>query len=210
MMIFVYNALAIYGGDVSIAVFGTVMRINSFIFLPLLGMAFGLQPIIGFNYGAKRYGRIVEAVKLSLAMTTTFGLLGVLIIYLFAEQILGLFSTDPQYLELGKNALMIMVLGTPLIGLNIITSILFQALGKAKPAFLLSISRQLLFLIPAVILLPRLYNLSGVWAAFPVSDLLAFMLSGFLLFRIYRIFKERKDSSKIGMGSEIVDKMSHI
>lgn len=210
MMIFVYNALAIYGGDVAIAVFGVVMKINSFIFLPLLGMGFGLQPIVGFNYGAKRYGRIAEAVKLSLVAATTFGLLGMLIIYLFTEQILGLFSTDPQYLELGKNAIMIIVLGTPLIGLNVVTSTLFQALGKAKPAFLLSISRQLLFLIPAIIILPRLYDLPGVWAAFPVSDFLAFMLSGFLLFRVYRIFKERKEASKIGAGSEIADNMSHI
>jgi len=210
MMIFVYNALALYGGDVAIAVFGVAMKINSFIFLPLLGMGFGLQPIVGFNYGAKRYGRIVEAVKLSLVAATIFGFLGLLIIYLFKEQILGLFSTDPNYLAVGKNAVMIMVLGTPLIGLNVVTSILFQALGKAKPAFLLSISRQLLFLIPAVIFLPRLYELDGVWAAFPVSDLLAFMLSGFLLFRVHRIFKEHKNSLNMGAGSEITDKITHI
>jgi putative MATE family efflux protein len=210
MMIFVYNALAIYGGDASIAVFGTVMRINSFIFLPLLGIAFGLQPIVGFNYGAKKYGRIVEAVKIALSMTTTFGLFGLVIIYLFKEQLLGLFSTDPEYMAVGKDAIMIMILGTPLIGLNVITSILFQALGKARPAFLLSISRQLLFLIPAVILLPRLYRLDGVWAAFPVSDFLAFMLSGFLLLRVYKVFKEHKESSKMSAGSEITDKVSHI
>jgi Na+-driven multidrug efflux pump len=173
-------------------------------------MAFGLQPIVGFNYGAKKYGRIAEAVKISLAATTIFGILGVLIIYLLKEQLLGLFSTDPEYLEMGKDAIIIMVLGTPLIGMNIITSTLFQALGKAKPAFLLSISRQLLFLIPAVVLLPRYYQLDGVWAAFPVSDFLAFVLSGFLLFRVYRIFKESKYSSKIGAGSETADKISPI
>ncbi len=203
MMIFVYNALASYGGDVAIAVFGIVIKINSFIFLPLLGMAFGLQPIVGFNYGAKRFGRIVEAVKLSLVATTTFGLLGLLIISLFKEKLLGFFSADPEYLAVGKNAVMIMVIGTPLIGLNVVTSTLFQALGKARPAFLLSISRQLLFLIPLVILLPRLYGLSGVWAAFPISDFLAFMLSGLLLFRTYGTFKERTGSSKIVPGSEM-------
>ncbi|RXA16482.1 MATE family efflux transporter [Methanosarcina sp. MSH10X1] len=210
MMIFVYNALATYGGDAAIAVFGVIMRINSFIFMSLLGMAFGLQPIVGYNYGAKKYGRIAEAVKLSLAVTTTIGFLGLLIILFFREQLLELFSSDPQYLELGKNAIIIMLLGMPLVGLNVITTTLFQALGKARPAFLLSVSRQLLFLIPAVIFLPRFYKLDGVWAAFPVADLLAFMLSGFLLFRIYRIFKERKDSLKAGTGSEIADKMSPI
>lgn len=208
MMIFVYNALAIYGGDVAIAIFGVVMKINSFIFLPLLGMGFGLQPIVGFNYGAKRYGRIVEAVKMSLVAATAFGLLGLSIIYLFTEQLLGLFSADPEYLELGKSAIMLMVLGTPLIGFTVITSILFQAMGKAKPAFLLSISRQLLFLIPAVVFLPRAYGLWGVWASFPVSDCLAFMLSGFMLFRAYRIFKERKDSLKLNSGAEIADNTS--
>lgn len=210
MMIFVYNALATYGGDVAIAVFGVVMKINSFIFMTLLGMAFGLQPVVGFNYGAKKYERIAEAVKISLVATTTFGVIGLTIIYFLREQLLGLFSTNPEYLKLGKNAIMIMVLGTPLIGMNVITSTLFQALGKAKPAFLLSISRQLLFLIPAVIVLPRVYKLNGVWAAFPVSDSLAFLLSSFLLFRLYRFFKEHKNASKIGVGSEAVDQISSI
>ncbi len=210
MMICVYNALAVYGGDASIAVFGTVMRINAFIFMTILGMGFGLQPVVGFNYGAKKYGRIVEAVKITLTAATTFGVIGLVIIYLLREQLLGLFSTDPEYLAVGKDAIMIMVLGTPLIGLNVITSTLFQALGKAKPAFILSISRQLLFLIPAVILLPRVYKLDGVWAAFPVADSLAFLLSSFLLFRLYRIFKESKYSSKTASGSETADKTSNL
>ncbi|MDM7920342.1 MAG: MATE family efflux transporter [Methanosarcina sp.] len=210
MMIFVYNSLANYGGDVAIAVFGIVMKINSFIFLPLLGIAFGLQPIAGFNYGAKRYGRIAEAVKLALLVTTAFGVFGLLIVYFFAEKLFIIFSADPEYLELGKIAVRVMVLGTPLIGLNVVTSILFQALGKARPAFLLSISRQLLFLIPAVVILPHLYELDGVWAAFPVSDLLAFLLSGFMLYRIHRIFKERKVTSKITPESETADKALHV
>jgi putative MATE family efflux protein len=210
MMIFVYNALATYGGDASIAVFGTVMKINSFIFMTIMGMGFGLQPVVGFNYGAKKYGRIVEAVKITLTAATIFGILGLVIICLLREQLLGLFSTDPEYLAVGKDATIIMVLGTPLIGLNIITSTLFQALGKAKPAFILSISRQLLFLIPAVVLLPRIYKLDGVWAAFPIADSLSFMLSLFLLFRLYRLFKERKEASKIGVGSETANKISPI
>jgi len=202
MMIFVYNALSSYGGDVAIAVFGIAMRINSFIFLPLLGMAFGLQPIVGFNYGAKKFGRIVDAVKLSLAATTAFGLLGLLTISLFPEQLLGFFSADPEYLAVGKSALVIMVLGLPLIGFNIVATTVFQALGQARPSFLLSLSRQLLFLIPLVIILPRFYGLDGVWIAFPAADCLSLLLSGFLLFRVYRIFIDRKGPLKIGQGSE--------
>jgi len=208
MMIFVYNALASYGGDAAIAVFGTVIRINSFIFLPLMGMAFGLQPVVGYNYGAKKYGRISKAVKLSLAATTVFGIFGLLIMILFRMQLLSIFSADPEYLEIGKNALTIMVLGTPLIGMNVVTSTLFQALGQARPAFILSMSRQLLFLIPLVIVLPGLYGLVGVWAAFPVSDFLSFMLSWLLFSRIYRTLKDSEASSKIRTGAEMADKMS--
>ncbi len=203
MMIFVYNALATYGGDVAIAVFGTIIKVNSFIFLPLLGMAFGLQPIVGYNYGAKQFGRIAEAVKLTLMATMAFGTFGLLMIYLFTGQILGLFSADPQYLDVGKHAVRIMLLGMPLIGLNVVSMTVFQALGKARPSFLLSLSRQVLFLIPLVIILPDYFELDGVWAAYPISDLLAFLLSGYLLLRVYRVFKERPGSSGIGAGTEL-------
>ncbi|MDD2438699.1 MAG: MATE family efflux transporter [Methanosarcinaceae archaeon] len=206
MMIFVYNALSIYGGDIALAVFGIIMRINSFIFLPILGIAFGLQPIVGYNYGARKFERIGKAVKLSLATTTIFGFIGLILVYLFAEQLLSIFNTSPTYLAIGKNALVIIILGTPLIGLNVVTSTLFQALGKARPAFLLSVCRQLLFLIPAVIFLPRLYELKGVWAAFPVSDFLAFILSGLMLLRINKLFKKRKSSLKYNQKSEPKDK----
>jgi len=208
MMIFAYNALASYGGDAAIAVFGIIIKIISFIFLPILGMAYGLQPIVGYNYGAKKYERVSEAVKLTLVATTVFGIFALLVMSLFKEQLLGIFSADPEYMEMGKTALTIMVLGTPLIGINVVTSILFQALGKARPAFILSISRQLLFLIPLIIVLPGLYGLAGVWAAFPIADILAFMLSSLLLFRIYRVFKRSEASSKISTGAEIAEKIS--
>ena len=203
MMIFVYNALATYGGDVAIAVFGIIIKVNSFIFLPLLGMSFGLQPIVGYNYGARQFGRIAEAVKLALISTTTFGLVGLLIIHLFTEQILGLFSADPQYLAVGKHAIKIMLLGMPLIGLNVVAMTLFQALGKARPSFILSLSRQILFLIPLVVILPGFYELDGVWVAYPISDLLSFLLSVYLISRVYRAFKEHPASSGIGTGPEV-------
>lgn len=203
MMIFVYNALAAYGGDVAVAVFGVIIKVNSFIFLPLLGMSFGLQPIVGYNYGAKKFGRIAEAVKLTLIATMAFGTFGLLVIYLFTEQILGIFSADPQYLDVGIHAARLMLLGMPLIGLNIVSMTVFQALGKARPSFLLSLSRQVLFLIPLVLILPGFYDLDGVWAAYPISDVLSFLLSGYLLLRVYRLFKEHQGSSGIGAGKEL-------
>lgn len=203
MMIFVYNALATYGGDVAVAVFGVIIKVNSFIFLPLLGMSFGLQPIVGYNYGAKQFGRIAKAIKLTLMATTAFGTVGLLVIYLFTEQILGLFSADPQYLDVGTHAVKIMLLGVPLIGLNVVSMTVFQALGKARPSFLLSLSRQILFLIPLVVILPGFYELDGVWAAYPISDVLSFLLSGYLLLRIYRIFKEHPGAPGITAAKEL-------
>jgi Na+-driven multidrug efflux pump len=134
--------------------------------------------------------------------TMSFGTFGLIMIYLFTGQILGLFSADPQYLDVGKHAVRIMLLGMPLIGLNVVSMTVFQALGKARPSFLLSLSRQVLFLIPLVVILPGYFELDGVWAAYPISDLLAFLLSGYLLLRIYRIFKERPVSSGIGSAAE--------
>ncbi|KKG88933.1 multidrug transporter MatE [Methanosarcina mazei] len=203
MMIFVYNALATYGGDVAVAVFGVIIKVNSFIFLPLLGMSFGLQPIVGYNYGAKQFGRIARAIKLTLMATTAFGTFGLLVIYFFTEQILGLFSADPQYLDVGTHAVKIMLLGMPLVGLNVVSMTVFQALGKARPSFLLSLSRQILFLIPLVVILPGFYELDGVWAAYPISDVLSFLLSGYLLLRIYRIFKEHPGSPGITAAKEL-------
>ena len=203
MMIFVYNALASYGGDVAIAVFGIVMKINSFIFLPLLGMAFGLQPIVGFNYGAKRFGRIVEAVKLSLVVTTTFGLLGLAYHFSLQRTTSRIFqcrsgisgSWEKCCNDYGsRNAFDRFECGhnNPIPGP-----------GESQTRFPSLLSRQLLFLIPLVILLPRLYGLSGVWAAFPASDFLSFMLSGLLLFRVYGTFKERHRFFKNRPGSEM-------
>jgi putative efflux protein, MATE family len=208
VMILVFNAISSYGGDVAIAVFGVGMKIHSFVFLPLLGLSFGLQPIVGFNYGAKQFGRIIEAIKLSLAVTTAFGLFGLLIISIFPEQLLRFFSDDPEYLAIGKSAVMIIVLGAPLIGLNVIATSVFQALGQVKPSFLLSLSRDLLFLIPTVIILPHLYGLNGVWVAFPTSDCVSFLLSGILLFKVCRTFEEHT-SSRPDAGLEMTDKRYH-
>ncbi len=189
-IIFVNTALAIYGGDVAIAVFGLIFRLFSFVFMPLMGMSFGLQPIAGYNHGAGKPERVVKAVKIAARGAFYFGTAGFLVMFLFPQQLLSIFSSDPALLDLGKTAMRIFVFGMPLVGINIIGSTLFQALGRAKPSFILSVSRPVLFLLPMVILLPRLYELNGVWAAFPVSDLMAFILTLLFLLREHRLFQQ--------------------
>ncbi|MDD4498460.1 MAG: MATE family efflux transporter, partial [Methanosarcinaceae archaeon] len=192
MMIFVNHALGNYGGDVSIAAFGIIHRLFLFIFLPMLGISFGLQPIVGYNYGAKQFSRIIESVKLSLKVSTLFSLLGFLVLFLFPEYILPIFSPDAELTAVGTNAMKIIVLGLPVIGFQIVGTTVFQALGKARPAFFLSLARQLLFLLPLILVLPRFYGLNGIWVSFPISDILSFGLAAWLLFREYRSFEKRK------------------
>ncbi|MBN1133651.1 MAG: MATE family efflux transporter [Methanosarcinaceae archaeon] len=180
-MLLVNVVLALYGGDVAIAVYGLIIRLFSFVFMPILGVSFGLQPVVGYNYGAAKFGRVIESVKLSIVATTAIGLAGSMVMYLFPEKLLSVFSSDQDLLNVGVSAIHIFVLGIPLIGVNVIGATIFQALGRAQQSFVLSIARTILFLIPLLLILPRFYSLNGIWAAFPISDFLAFSVSSLLL-----------------------------
>jgi putative MATE family efflux protein len=189
MMLVLNNVLNIYGGDLSIAVFGISSRLMMMVLMPIIGVSHGLQPIVGYNYGAENYKRVNESIKTSLLVSTLFGVFGFAILSVFPGMLFGMFSSDADLIYSGKSALRIMVLATPVIGLNVIGTTLFQAIGKAKPSFFLSMCRQILFLVPLVILLPHYFDLSGVWVAFPLSDLMAGLLSIFLVVKEYRYFQ---------------------
>lgn len=196
MMIFVNNALATYGGDVSIAAFGIIHRLLLLIFLPILGISFGLQPIVGYNYGAKQFSRVIESVKVALEVSTLFSLPGFLAMFFFPAPIIQVFSPDPELTAAGAGAMRIVVLILPFIGFQLVGTTVFQALGKPKPAFFLSLARQLLFLLPLILVLPKYYQLDGVWAAFPISDFLACGLAAGLMWREYRKFEKKEKQEK--------------
>jgi putative MATE family efflux protein len=193
MMLVLNNVLAVYGGDISIAVFGIAIRMLMLILMPIIGVSHGLQPIVGYNYGAQNFTRVNESIKLSLKITTAIGFLGFAVLFMFPGTFFGIFSTDAELIASGETALRIMVLATPIIGMNVISTTVFQAIGKARPSFILSMCRQILFLIPLVLLLPRYFDISGVWMAFPLSDLMAGLLSTFLIVKEYRYFQVRPD-----------------
>jgi putative MATE family efflux protein len=191
MMLVLNNVLAFYGGDLSIAVFGIAGRMLMLILMPIIGVSHGLQPIVGYNYGAQNFKRVNESIKLSLKITTVIGFLGFAVLFMFPGTFFRIFSTDTDLVTKGETALRIMVLATPIIGMNVISTTVFQAIGKARPSFILSMCRQILFLIPLVIFLPRYLDLSGVWMAFPLSDIMAGLLSAFLITREYRHFQRK-------------------
>lgn len=191
MVIILNNLLAFYGGDIAIAVFGIINRLLMFTLMPMFGIIQGLQPIVGFNYGAKNFGRVRDTIKLAILVTTCMSIAGFLLLYLFPEQLFRIFSSDMQLISEGKNAVKIVVLATPFVGFQVVGAAFYQALGKAKPSLFLSMCRQMLFLIPLVLVLPKYLNLPGVWAAFPLADTLAFTVTLIMVIREFRLLAEK-------------------
>lgn len=175
--VIVNNSLGTYGSELHIAAFGIVNRLLMFTLMPLMGLSHGFQPIAGYNYGAGNMDRVKETVKISTLVATGAATFFFLVMMLFPGTLLKVFSTDTALLTEGVIVLRIVVLALPLIGLQLIGATYFLALGKALPSLFLGMSRQILFLIPLVLLLPLTFGLTGIWAAFPIADVLATMVT---------------------------------
>lgn len=175
------NVLGGVGGSIAIAAYGIINRLTMFVFMPIFGVNQGFMPIAGYNYGAEKYGRVIGALKAGIIFSTVICIVGFVLFELIPHQLLFMFSDDEELVEIGARGLRIFVLAIPVVGCQVIGSGLFQALGKAKPAFFLSIARQLIFLIPLVILLPRyctaFWGDDAIWYAFPISDLLSTVIT---------------------------------
>ena len=164
-------------GTLPIATFGVIFRVISFVFMPMIGIAQGAQPILGFNYGAKQFNRVRKSFRLAIWSASVISIIGFLVFFAFPTEILRIFSDDPELIAMGKNAMRMLVIGLPLVGYQNIGTSLFQAIGKAKPAVFLALSRQVLFLIPLVIILSRIFGLMGVWFSFPSADIVSFVVT---------------------------------
>ncbi len=171
------NSLRVYGGDLYIAIYGVINRVLNFLFMPIFGVVQGLQPIIGFNYGAKKMDRVKKAFYQSTLAVTLMLAFGWVLLELFPGIVLSVFSSDVELIESGAPILRIMILMLPLLGIQMVGSTYFQAVGKALPATVLSMSRQLLFFIPIVLVLPLFFGLSGIWVTFPIADVLAIIIT---------------------------------
>ena len=181
------STLRAFGGTQSITAFGTVNRIISFFFLPIMGINQGLQPIISYNYGARHSDRIKQALKLALIYTTIIGAIGSLVGILFPTMAIRLFVKDKQLISEATFVLRIQLLFYWTIGLQMVASTFYQSIGRAIPALFLSILRQFIILIPLIFILPRYTSLgiNGVWYSFPISDFSAFLISAFVLWQAW-------------------------
>lgn len=181
MAIVINHSLAIYGGDIAIAAFGVVNRIFMVVMMPMFGLVQGLQPILGYNYGAKDYGRAKHVTKLSMKVATVMSMIGFVLLLIFAEVLAKVFSSDAELINLATYATRIIVIMLPFIGFQAIAGGYYQAIGKAGPAFFLSILRQVLCLLPFVLILPIFYDLNGVFFAFPAADVVSVLITAAMM-----------------------------
>lgn len=189
------HSLGFYGGDLAIAAFGIVNRILMMIFMPMFGLLQGMQPILGFNYGARQPKRAKEVVVYTLKAVTAFATIAFIILMIFIESITKIFTSDSELISLTTHATRIIILVLPLIGFQVIASGVYQSLGKAGRAFIVSVLRQLIFLVPIILILPKYFGLEGVFYAMPIADLCAALIIAVMIYRQINRFDPKPTSS---------------
>ncbi|MGN8895581.1 MATE family efflux transporter [Flavonifractor sp. HCP28S3_F3] len=182
-----YGALSVYGEDIPLAACGIVMKTNAILLAIIVGISQGVQPIIGFNFGAGKYDRVRQAYRLAIVWNFVVSAVGFCLFQFFPAPIISLFGNgEPLYFEfaiLFMRTFLFMVLVN---GVQLLSSNFFTAIGKALKGLLLSLTRQVFFLIPLVILLPLRFGIFGVLLAGPIADFIAFVVSVFLVSREFK------------------------
>ena len=202
--LFINQQLRQYSGDLGIGAYGICNRFIFMFIMIFMGLNQGMQPIAGYNYGARQYSRVREVfwktARLAMVMTTLCFIFGMF----FPKAAVGIFTRDPELTDLAARALRINTLVFPIVGFQMIATNFFQSLGMVKKSVILSLSRQILFLLPLLYALPNWFGADGVWMSFPISDALATLLTIYMLGRLFKKFSQLKDgdSSSI-LGSQL-------
>ena len=191
IVIVVNQGLKQYGGDLAIGAFGIVNRLVFIVVMIVMGFNQGMQPIAGYNYGARQYHRVNKVLKLTIVYATCVTTFGFLVGMLIPELTVSIFTNDAELIALSAKGLRITVIFFPIIGFQMVTSNFFQSIGMASKAIFLSLSRQLLILLPCLLILPRFFGEWGVWYSMPVSDILASLIAAAMLVAQYRQFKQK-------------------
>lgn len=175
------NALKTYGSDLAIGAMTVISSLNIIFMMPIFGINQGCQPIIGFNYGAKKYERAKEAFKYATIAACVICIIGFISIQCFPTQIISLFNNDPELTTLAIKGIRIYLLMMPVVGINIVATSYYQSIGKSKISMFVSLLRQVILLIPFTIILPKFIGLDGVWAAGACADSLSVIITLVLL-----------------------------
>lgn len=191
IVILINKGLKLYDGDLAIGAFGIVNRIVFLFVMIVMGLNQGMQPIAGYNFGAQHYHRVNQVMKYTIIAATIVTTTGFLVGELMPELAVSAFTTDAQLIQLSAKGLQVVVLFFPIIGFQMVTSNFFQSIGMAKKAIILSLSRQVLILIPCLLILPLFWGVKGVWYSMPISDITASIIAGTMLYAQFKHFKQQ-------------------
>lgn len=175
IVILINNSLQKYGGDMAIGAYGIMNRLLMLYVMIVMGLTMGMQPIIGYNYGAQKQDRVKHTLRLGIIVGVLITSSGFIICELFPHTVSAIFTDSEELINMAATGLRICILMFPLVGAQIVISNFFQSIGKAKVSIFLSLSRQLVYLLPCLLLFPGWYGLNGIWMSMPVSDGLAFI-----------------------------------
>ena len=189
IVIFINTALVKYGGDMAVGAYGIANRIGFLFFMIVMGINQGMQPIAGYNYGAMHFDRMLKVLKLSMISATAIMAVGWLVGELMPYPCARLFTTDAELIEQAVKGIRLNMIAFPLIGSQAVITNFFQSIGKAKISIFLSLSRQMIFLLPLLVALPPMLGVDGVWYALPTSDTVAFIVTWIIMIRYMRKFK---------------------
>ena len=190
IVMLVNNGLKNYGGDMYIGAYGIVNRIVFLFIMIVMGFNQGMQPIAGYNYGARQVERVVKVLKYTILCGVSVTSLGFLICQLFPRAIISLFTTDTELINIAVHGMRLILLLLPFVGLQMVSTSFFQSVGMAGKAIFLSLTRQLIYLLPCLLILPALYGTDGVWLSFPIADGLAVLTSSSMLWWQLKKFRQ--------------------
>lgn len=191
VVIFINNGMVKYGGDMAVGAYGIANKV-AFIFVMIcMGVNQGMQPIAGYNYGAQKFDRLMRVVKIAMLAATVIMTSGFVVAMTIPELCARLFTSDKTLISMSAQGIRIAMMMAPIVGYQMVVSNFFQSIGKAKISIFLSLSRQLLFLLPAVIVLPLYFGLDGVWAALPTSDAIAAIVAAWIMTVYMKKFKSQ-------------------
>ena len=190
IVIFINNQLVRFGGDMAVGAYGIANSIAMIFVMFVIGLNQGMQPIAGYNYGAQQYDRMMRVVKLSIITAVCIMLTGWSLAMFAPYYCARMFTKDPELIKGSIKAIQIIMMMYPFIGCQMVITNFFQCIGKVKISIFLSLSRQLLFLLPLLILLPNFYGINGVWVSMPTSDLISVIVAISIMTVYLRRFKK--------------------
>ncbi|WP_080904789.1 MATE family efflux transporter [Parabacteroides sp. Marseille-P3160] len=191
IVILINRGLMHYGGDLSIGAYGIVNRISFLFIMIMIGLNQGMQPIVGYNYGARLYSRVLETTKLTIRWAVGIAVVGFLICQLFPGVIVRMFTTDQELIDLSIFGLRVTLIIFPIVGFQIVATNFFLSIGMARTSIFLSLTRQLIFLVPFLIILPMFFGTTGVWASMPLADAISTIVTAIVFFRQIKILRKK-------------------